>query len=106
MLHIVLTSASSSILPSFPLAPRLSPSASECALISFNVSAFVVDELNILVVPFGLVIGMLRAPCLVVALKPGVSSSMTTEQGAFGQQNGLWIFQSLRRQIRLGLVWR
>src|ERR1700727_2634376 len=106
MLRIVLTSASSSILSSSPLGPRLSPSASEYALISFNVSAFMVDELNILVVPSGPVTGMLRAPCLVVGPKPGVSSSMTTEQGTFGRQNDLWIFQSLRRQIRLGLVWR
>jgi hypothetical protein len=81
--------------------PVFSTSPSECAFIAFNISALIVDELNILVVPSAQAIGMPSAPFLVLAPKLGVSSSTTTEQGALGRQNGLWIFQSLRSDITI-----
>jgi hypothetical protein len=87
-----------------PLTPHLLPFASEYALISFNISVLIVDKYPRRTIWAG--DWDAESPMLVVAPKLGVSSSMTTEQGAFGRQNGLWIFQSLKREIRLGFGWR
>jgi hypothetical protein len=60
----------------------------------FNISALIVDELSILVVPSGPVIGPQNGGVVV-----------DDDRTAFGRQNGLWIFRSLRKEIRLGFVW-
>jgi hypothetical protein len=66
---------------------------------SFNISALIVDEVNNLVTPFGLLMGMPSFPCFVLAPKGGVWSSMMTEQDAFGRQSGLCVFQSLKCEL-------
>jgi hypothetical protein len=71
-----------------PVAEELATLPSVYSLISFNIFALMVDELNTLLSPSGPVIGILSAPYLLAPPVPGTGSSMI-EQGALGLQNGL-----------------
>lgn len=73
--------------------------SSEYCLISFNISTLMVEELSRIVSPSGPMIGTLSEPSSVVPPATGSSSSFSRmEQGAPGLQNGLWVFQSCKRQ--------
>jgi hypothetical protein len=77
-----------------PRTEETPPRASTYSLISFNVCTLMVDELIVLVLPSGPVIGILIAPSLLVPPRTGTSLVSMMEQGALGRQNGLWAFQS------------